>query len=39
MLSMVKDEKLRLDAQRYLINDYLKLDQKNKLISSRNKLL
>lgn len=39
MLSMIKDEKLRLDAQRYLINDYLKLDQKNKLIFSRNKLL
>ena len=39
MLSMIKDEKLRLDTQRYLINDYLKLNQKNKLISSRNKLL
>ena len=39
MLSMIKDENLRLDTQRYLINDYLKLDQKNKLISSRNKLL
>ena len=39
MLSMIKDEELRLDTQRYLINDYLKLDQKNKLISSRNKLL
>ena len=39
MLSMIKDESLRLDTQRYLINDYLKLDQKNKLISSRNKLL
>ncbi len=39
MLSMVKDESLRLDTQRYLINDYLKLNQKNKLISSRNKLL
>ena len=39
MLSMIKDEKLRLDAQRYLINDYLKLDQKNKLIASWNKLL
>ena len=36
---MIKDEKLRLDTQRYLINDYLKLQQKNKLISSRNKLL
>jgi len=39
MLSMIKDEKLRLDTQRYLINNYLKLDQKTKLISSRNKLL
>ena len=39
MLSMIKDEKLRLDTQRYLINDYIKLNQKNKLISSRNKLL
>ena len=39
MLSMIKDEKLRLDTQRYLINDYLKLNQKNKLISSWNKLL
>ena len=39
MLSMIKDESLRLDTQRYLINDYLKLDQKNKLISSWNKLL
>ena len=39
MLSMIKDENLRLDTQRYLINDYLKLDQKNKLISSWNKLL
>ena len=39
MLSMIKDEKLRLDTQRYLINDYLKLNQKNKLISTRNKLL
>ena len=39
MLSMIKDEKLRLDTQRYLINDYLKLDQKNKLISTWNKLL
>ena len=39
MLSMIKDEKLRLDTQRYLINDYLKINQKNKLISSRNKML
>jgi hypothetical protein len=28
-----------LDTQRYLINNYLKLDQKNKLISTWNKLL
>jgi hypothetical protein len=39
MLSMIKDGSLRLDTQRYLINDYLKLDQKNKLISNRNKML
>ena len=39
MLSMVQNEKLRLDADRYLIRDYLHLDQKNKLISSRNKML
>jgi hypothetical protein len=39
MLSMIKDEKLRLDTQRYLINDYLKLNQEKKLISIRNKLL
>ena len=39
MFSMIKDESLRLDTQRYLINDYIKLDQKNKLIASRNKLL
>lgn len=39
MLSMIKNEKLRLDAERYLINDYLLLDQKNKLILSRNKML
>lgn len=39
MLSMIKDEKLRLDVERYLIRDYLLLDQKNKLISSRWKLL
>ena len=38
-LSMIKSDNLRLDAQRYLINNYLLLDQKNKLISSRNKLL
>ena len=39
MLAMVKDERLHLDAQRYLINNYLLLDQKNKLISSWNKLI
>jgi hypothetical protein len=39
MLSMIKDENLRLDTERYLINDYLKLDQKNKLISNWNKML
>jgi len=39
MLSMIKDEKLRMDTHRYLINNYIKLDQKNRLISSRNKLL
>ena len=39
MLSPIKDEKLRLDSERYLIWDYLILDQKNKLISSRSKLL
>ena len=39
MLSMIKDEDLRLDTQRYLINNYLKLGQKNKLISTWNKLL
>lgn len=39
MLSLVKDDNLRLDAQRYLINNYIKLNQSNKLISSRNKLL
>ncbi len=39
MLSMVKNERLRLDAERYLIRDYLILDQKNKLIASWNKLL
>ena len=38
-LSMIKSDKLRLDAQRYLISNYLLLDQKNKLISSWNKLL
>lgn len=39
MLSLVKNDNLRLDAQRYLINNYLQLRQNNKLISSRNKLL
>ena len=39
MLSTIQSDNLRLDAQRYLINDYLQLDQKNKLIASRNKLL
>ncbi len=39
MLSLVKNNNLRLDAQRYLINNYLQLRQNNKLISSRNKLL
>ena len=39
MLSVIKDENLRLDAQRYLINNYLKLNQRNKMISSWNKLL
>ncbi|MBQ5945526.1 hypothetical protein IJL65_03950 [bacterium] len=36
---MVKNDKLRLDAERYLIRDYLFLDQRNKLILSRNKML
>lgn len=39
MLSMIKDENLRLDTNRYLINDYIKLNQKNKLISTWNKIL
>ena len=39
MLSLVKSEKLRLDSERYLILDYLFLEQRNKLIASRNKLL
>ncbi len=39
MLSMIKDENLRLDSNRYLINNYLKLKQENKLISIRNKIL
>lgn len=39
MLSMIKNEKLRLDAERYLIRNYVILDQKNKLISSRSRIL
>ena len=39
MLTMIKRENLRLDAERYLIRDYLFLKQNSKLISSRNKLL
>lgn len=39
MLSLVKSEKLRLDSERYLIRDYLLLNQNNKLIATRNKLL
>ena len=39
MLSLIKDDKLRLDAQRYLINNYLLLNQKNKLITNWKKLL
>ena len=39
MLSLIRDSKLHLDAQRYLINDYLQLKQNNKLISIWNKLL
>lgn len=39
MLSMIKDEQLRLDSERYLISDYLALNQENKLISSWSKLL
>jgi tetratricopeptide (TPR) repeat protein len=39
MLSLVKDEKLRLDSERYLIRNYLLLNQNNKVIASRNKLL
>lgn len=39
MLSLIKDESLRLDAERYLINNYLKLDQKNKLIACWNRIL
>ena len=39
MLSLIQSEKLRLDSERYLIRDYLFLNQNNKLIASRNKLL
>ena len=39
MLSLIKDNKLRLDAERYLVLNYIILDQKNKLITIRNKLL
>ena len=39
MLSSVKHTKLRLDSDRYLIRNYILLDQKNKLISMRNKIL
>lgn len=39
MLSLIKDEKLRLDAERYLIRDYIHLDQKNKLLSVWNRIL
>jgi hypothetical protein len=39
MLSLIKDDKLRLDAERYLIRDYIHLDQKNKLLSVWNRIL
>jgi hypothetical protein len=39
MLSSIRDDKLRLDAERYLIRDYIHLDQKNKLISVWNRIL
>jgi hypothetical protein len=39
MLSLVKNNKFRLDAERYLVRNYILLDQKNKLISIWNKLL
>jgi hypothetical protein len=39
MLSLIQSEQLRLDAERYLIRDYLLLNQNNKLIASRNKIL
>ena len=39
MLSLIKSEKLRTDTERYLIRDYLLLNQNNKLILSWNKML
>ena len=39
MLSLIKDNKLRLDAERYLVLNYVILDQKSKLITIWNKLL
>jgi len=39
MLSLVKKQSLRADAERYLIRDYIYLDQKTRLISIRNKML
>lgn len=39
MLSLVKNEKLRTDAERYLIRNYIHLDQKTRLISIWNKIL
>jgi hypothetical protein len=39
MLSLIQSEKLRVDTERYLIRDYLLLNQNNKLILSWNKML
>lgn len=39
MLSLIKDEDLRLDATRYLIRNYIQLNQNNKLILNWSKLL
>ena len=39
MLSQIRDDKLRLDTERYLIRDYIILEQRSKLISSWSKLL
>lgn len=39
MLSLIKEGSLRLDSERYLIRNYMILDQKNKLLSSRWRLL